>query len=89
MNGSVVLAVPVSCRSARRKGLVVRVGMAVTATVNVGTACLIIIIIMYIYHALINAMSAHMIHINLNMLFYTHGEHSPTKTVYIKYYKNI
>ena len=27
-----------------------------------------------------------MIHINLNMLFYTHVEHSPTKTVYIKYY---
>ena len=35
---------------------------------------------MYIYHALINALSAHMIHINLNMIFYTHGEHSPTKT---------
>ena len=45
-----------------------------------------IIIIMYIYHALINAMSNHMIHINLNMTFYTHVEHSPTKTVYIKYY---
>ena len=38
---------------------------------------------MYIYHAL----SAHMIHINLNMIFYTHVEHSPTKTIYIKYYK--
>ena len=38
-----------------------------------------IIIIMYIYHALINALSAHMIHINLNMIFYTHVEHSPTK----------
>ena len=25
---------------------------------------------MYIYHALINALSAHMIHINLNMIFY-------------------
>ena len=48
---------------------------------------LIIIIIMYIYHALINALSAHMIHINLNMKFYTHVEHSPTKTIYIKYYK--
>ena len=47
---------------------------------------LIIIIIMYIYHALINALSAHMIHINLDMIFYTHVEHSPTKTVYIKYY---
>ena len=34
--------------------------------------CEIIIIIMYIYHALINALSAHMIHINLNMIFYTH-----------------
>ena len=44
----------------------------------------IIIIIMYIYHALINALSAHMIHINLNMIFYTHVEHSPTKTIYIK-----
>ena len=27
---------------------------------------------MYIYHALINALSAHMIHINLNTIFYTH-----------------
>ena len=41
---------------------------------------------MYIYHALINALSAHMIHINLNMIFYTHVEHSDTKTIYIKYY---
>ena len=47
----------------------------------------LIIIIMYIYDALINALSAHMIHINLNMIFYTHVEHSPTKTIYIKYYK--
>ena len=46
---------------------------------------MIIIIIMYIYHALINALSAHMIHINLN-IFYTHVEHSPTKTIYINYY---
>ena len=38
------------------------------------------------YHALINALSAHMIHINLNMIFYTHLEHGPTKTIYIKYY---
>ena len=38
---------------------------------------------MYIYHALISTMSAHMIHINLNMIFYTHVEHSPTKTIYI------
>ena len=33
---------------------------------------------MYIYHALINALSAHMININLNMIFYTHVEHSPS-----------
>ena len=38
---------------------------------------------MYIYYALINALGAHMIHINLNMVFYTHVEHSPTKTIYI------
>ena len=43
----------------------------------------VIIIIMYIYHALINALSAHMIHINLNMIIYTHVEHSPNKTIYI------
>ena len=42
---------------------------------------------MYVYHALINALSAHMIHIDLNMIFYTHVEHSPTKTIYIKYYQ--
>ena len=47
------------------------------------------LIIMYIYHALINALSAHMIHINLNMIFYTHVKHSPTKTIYIKYYLKI
>ena len=49
------------------------------------------IIIMYIYHALINALSAHMIHINLNMIFYTHVEHSPTKTKEnpVTYYNNM
>ena len=36
---------------------------------------------MYIYHALINALSAHVIHINLNVILYTHVEHSPAKTV--------
>ena len=49
--------------------------------------CFVLIIIMYIYHALINTLSAHMIHINLNIIFYTHVQHSPTKTIYIKYYK--
>ena len=41
---------------------------------------------MYIYHALIKALNAHMIHINLNMIFYTHVEHSATKAIDIKYY---
>ena len=39
----------------------------------------------YFYHALIGALSAHMIHIILN-IFYTQIEHSPTKTMNIKYY---
>ena len=39
---------------------------------------ILLLIIMYIYHALINALSAHMKHINLNMIFYTRVEHSPT-----------
>ena len=43
---------------------------------------LIIIIIMYIYHVLINTLSTHMIHINLNMISYTQVEHSPTKTAH-------
>ena len=41
---------------------------------------------MYIYHALINTLSTHVIRINLNTIFYTHVEHSPTKTIYIMYY---
>ena len=43
------------------------------------TDLIIMIIIMYIYHVLINALSTHMIHINLNMIFYTHVEHCPTQ----------
>ena len=50
------------------------------------TAEVIIIIIMYIYHALINALSAHIIHINLNIIFYTYVEDSLAKTIYTKYY---
>ena len=44
---------------------------------------------MYIYHALINALSTHMINVNLNTIFYTQVEHSPTKTIYIRYYMEI
>ena len=40
---------------------------------------------MYIYHALIDALGTHMMHINLNTIFYIHVEHSPTKTIYVKY----
>ena len=42
---------------------------------------------MYIYHALINALSTHMIYINLNTIFYTHIEDSPssTKTICIRH----
>ena len=36
----------------------------------------ITLIIMYIYYALMNSQSAHVIHIDLNTIFYTHVEHS-------------
>ena len=45
------------------------------------------IIIMYIYHALINALSTHMIHINLNMIFYTHVEQSYQNNLHKVLYK--
>ena len=69
------------------KDIVMIVCDTLFATNNLSVTSLefIIIIIMYIYYALINSLSAHMIHINLNMIFYTHVEHSPTKTLYIKY----
>ena len=41
---------------------------------------------MYIDHVLINTVSAHMKHINRNAIFYAQIEHSPTKTIYIRYY---
>ena len=41
---------------------------------------------MYIYHALINALGAHIMHINLNTIFYTHVEDSPSKRIYIRHY---
>ena len=41
---------------------------------------------MYIYHALINTLSVHTTHINLNTIFYTHVQRSPTETIYISYY---
>ena len=45
-------------------------------------------IVMYNYDALINTLSAHshMICMNLNTIFCTHIEHSPIKTIYIRYY---
>ena len=53
---------------------------------TVQTHKMIILIIVYIYHALINALSAHIIHINLNTVFYTYVEDSPTKTIYMRHY---
>ena len=44
------------------------------------------LIIMYIFHVLIHALNAHMIHTNLNTIFNTPIEQSPTETVYMKYY---
>ena len=46
----------------------------------------LIIIIMYMDHAFINALSAHIIHINLNTIFCTYVDDSPTETIYIKHY---
>ena len=45
--------------------------------------------ITYICHAFTKALSVHMIHSNLNTRFYTHVEHDPTKTSYIRYYVDI
>ena len=39
---------------------------------------------MYTYYVLIIALSIHMICINLNTIFYTHVQHSPSKTIYIR-----
>ena len=49
------------------------------------SAVLIIMMIMYIYHALINGLSTHMIHTDpkYNILYTCRA---PTKTVYIRYY---
>ena len=46
----------------------------------------IIIVIMCIHHAPINTLSAHMTHINLNMILYTHVEHSPRKTTHTNHH---
>ena len=42
-----------------------------------------IIIILYIYHVLINVLSTNMLHINLSTIFYMHVEHSSTETIYV------
>ena len=41
---------------------------------------------MYIYRAIIGPLSARMVRINLNTIFCTHAEHSPTNAVYVKCY---
>ena len=40
----------------------------------------------YIYHVLINALCAHIIHINLNAIFYIYAEDGSTRTIYIRHY---
>ena len=45
------------------------------------------IIITYTYYALIDALSAHIIQLNLNTILYTHVEYSPTNAIYVKYMK--
>ena len=42
---------------------------------------------MFIYYALINALSARMIHINLNMIFYTRGAESYQNNLHKALYK--
>ena len=41
---------------------------------------------MYIYHALVDALSTHTVQINLNTVLYAYAEHSPSNAIYIKYY---
>ena len=49
-----------------------------------------IIIIIYIYRALINALNALIIHTNINMIFCIHVQHSPIKkNLHKVLYKNI
>ena len=47
---------------------------------------MMMIIIIIIYNTLIDALSVHMIHTNLNTIFHTHVEHSPANAIYMKYY---
>ena len=60
----------------------------IVAHLNAGVILVVtVIIIMYIYHPLINALSAQIISIiNLNTTCYTHVEDGPTKTIYIRHY---
>ena len=70
-----------SVASERRLCVLSRLFICVVQIVCViKTVC--IIIIMYIYHALINTLSAHMMHIKLNTIFYTHVEHLPKQFTY-------
>ena len=70
-------------RKRGRRGVREREGESVKHLVMTGH---VIIIIMYIYRALINALSAHMIYIyiNLNTIFYTHVEQQPKQLTYLR-----
>ena len=58
----------------------------ITSLESVMLEVCVMIIIMYIYHVLINALSTHMMLINLNMIFHTRAEQSPTKTTHTKHH---
>ena len=73
-----------SVTSFRYKSLRVSVPLVVIRDGQEGS--IIIVIIMYIYHAFINTLSAGIILINLNMIFCTYVEHTPAETIYIKHY---
>ena len=56
-------------------------GLVLTTLLSLGKK----IIIVYICYVLINALSSHVTHF-LNTIFYARVKHSPTKTIYVKYY---
>ena len=53
-----------------------------TKSEHMHEAQIITVILMYIHQSLINALSAHVIHVNLNTMFYAHVEQSPTNAIH-------
>ena len=44
---------------------------------------MLMMMMMYIYHALFDALGVHIMHINLNTVFCTHVEYTPTNANYV------